>query len=99
MCPRLAAGRARTGALEQENSVSQIGLWYLLCSSITYWIVSVALHPYLCVAMKSTVSSPQPGCAKNSSNQSIGAWKQLESWRPPPPGRQWLAAGEPTRMP
>ena len=33
---RLAAGRARTGALEQENSVSQIGLWYLLCSSITY---------------------------------------------------------------
>ena len=58
---RVLCWQVRTGAFEQLNSVSHIGLWYRACSSVTYWIVSVALQPYLCVAMKSTVSSPQPG--------------------------------------
>ena len=39
--------------------------------------VEVALQPYLCVAMKSTVSSPHPGRAKKLSNQSSGARKQF----------------------
>ena len=37
------------GALAHENSVNHMGLWYLAWSCMTYWIVLVALQPYLCV--------------------------------------------------